>query len=182
MFYYTVPCNSCSLFLSPFALGLKKGHVWVCSVPSPEQTNWGGTSRKWGGTLKYTELFVYRNWYSDLVLQQLCAILKWGQQRFFISFRLKPIIALKIYIQQWMLLDVQPEFCYLGWTQSKFICQKIARFSPGVEQTNTTQAYHRRGIVSKYLVAVDGGLGAEPPAARRFLWFCCKKIPISTAF
>ena len=26
------------------------------AVPSPEQTKWGDTSRKWKGALKYTEL------------------------------------------------------------------------------------------------------------------------------
>ena len=37
-------------------------------------------------------------------------------------------------------------------------------------------------IVTKYLVTVDGGLGAVPPAAGRFVRFFSKKIEILTPF
>ena len=37
-------------------------------------------------------------------------------------------------------------------------------------------------IVIKYKVAMDGGLGAQPPAAGQFLWFCRKKEAIFTSF
>ena len=37
-------------------------------------------------------------------------------------------------------------------------------------------------IVMKYIVTVDGYLGAEPPAAGRFLWFCSKQEAIFTSF
>ena len=60
-----------------------------------------------------------------------------------------------------MLLDEPPEFCWKTWTKSKFFCPKIAKFSPRAEQTDVTQACHRRGIVTKYLVTMDGGLEEE---------------------
>ena len=37
-------------------------------------------------------------------------------------------------------------------------------------------------IVIKYKEAMDGGPGAQPPAAGRFLWFCRNKKAIFTSF
>ena len=39
-------------------------------VPSPDQTKWGGTSRKWGGTLKYTELLHIKTDISQLQIMR----------------------------------------------------------------------------------------------------------------
>ena len=41
-------------------------------------------------------------------------------------FRLRPTTAWKIYLQQWMLLDTQPGFCWEGLTKSKFFAQKLS--------------------------------------------------------
>ena len=60
-----------------------------------------------------------------------------------------------------MLPDVQPGFCW-GVNQNFFFCAKTAWFSPRAEQTNATLACHKRDIVTKYLVTVDGGGSPQP--------------------
>ena len=57
---------------------------------------------------------------------------------------------------------MQPGFCKEGEPKVNFIWTKTAWFSPRAEQTNATQACHRRNTVTKYLVTVDGGLRAQP--------------------
>ena len=47
---------------------------------------------------------------------------------------------------------------------------------------HVTNGHVTNGHVTKYLVSVDGGLGAEPPAAGQFLRFCSNKIAILTPF
>ena len=74
------------------------------------------------------------------------------------------------------------DFAKRGEPKLNCFCTKTAWFSPRAEQTDTTQACHRRDIVTKYLVAVYGGLRAEPQAAGQFLRICSKKIAILTPF
>ena len=63
-----------------------------------------------------------------------------------------------------------------------FFCTKTASFSPRAEQTDANQACHRRGIITKYLMTVYGGLRAEPQAAGPFSQIFCKKIAILKPF
>ena len=69
-----------------------------------------------------------------------------------------------------------------GVNQKKFVLHKILSFRPSAKQTDATQASHRRGIITKYLVIVDGAWECKPPAAGQFLWFCSQKLAILTQF
>ena len=124
--FHVVPVHK--LLMAIVAVVITKIHN-VTPVPSPERTNWGGTGRNWMGTKIYWT-FAYKNWFSYLVRLQVCAILKirhsclekqQGRRCFLYSlFPLRPIIAWKTYLQQRMLLDRQPEFCWNEWTKSTF--------------------------------------------------------------
>ena len=46
--------------------------------------------------------------------------------------------------------------------QKIFSLHKIVSFRPSAKQTDATQASHRRGIVTKYLVTVDGAWECSP--------------------
>ena len=105
---------------------------------SPEQPKWEGTSQKWGA-LK----FAYKNWF-QILYGTIMRNFKIRPPTFLSSFRLWPIIAWKIYLQQWMLPDVRPGFCWERLTKCKFFYTKTAWFSPRAEQTDATQACHRR--------------------------------------
>ena len=63
----------------------------------------------------------------------------------------------------------------------KHLAQKLPDVTP---MLNKLMALKRitDGIVTKYLVTVAGCVGAEPPAAGRFLQFRSKKIAILTPF
>ena len=56
----------------------------------------------------------------------------------------------------------------------KVFFPKIAWFIHRVERIDAAQVWRRRGIVSEYLVTVDRGLRAEPPAAGNFCDFAAK--------
>ena len=49
-----------------------------------------------------------------------------------------------------------------GMNQKKFFLHKIVSFRPSAKQTDGTQASHRRGIVTKYLMTVDGASERSP--------------------
>ena len=87
-------------------------------MPSPEQTKWGGTNGKWGGT---KNLLI-----KTTITATIMRNFKKRPAAFLSSFRLRTIIAWKIYLQQWMLPDVQLGFCLERWTKSKFFCTKTA--------------------------------------------------------
>ena len=59
--------------------------------------------------------------------------------------------------------------------QSFFLSKNCLIWTPRLNKL-MQPACHRRGIVTKYVVTVDGGLGAVPPASGRFLWYCSKQI------
>ena len=74
---------------------------------------------KRGGTSQKREAlnFAYENWSSDCTAT-IMRNFKIRPAAFLSSFRLRPIVAWKIYLQQWMLPDVQPKFLQEGWTKS----------------------------------------------------------------
>ena len=123
------------------------------TMPSPEQTKWRATSQKWGA-LK----FAYKNWSSYFVRLQLCAIS-------ISSFHLRPIIAWKIYLHQWSHQTYNQDFTKRGKPKTFFFfAQELPDLAPMLNKM--MQLKHvTNGHVTKYLVSVDGGLGAEPPAA-----------------
>ena len=55
-----------------------------------------------------------------------------------------------------------------GVDQKKFFLPKIVSFRPSAKQTDATQASHRRGIVTKYLVTVDGAWERSPQTLGNF--------------
>ena len=69
--------------------------------------------------------------------------------------------------------DAQSGFLLKGVNQKfvVFFWKKIVKFRPCAKQTDATQACHQKDIVTQYVMTMYGGLGAEPPAAGRFLWF-----------
>ena len=68
-----------------------------------------------------------------------------------------------------MVLDTQPRFCLVGRTKSKFFAQKLSDLGSVLNKPMQLKRVINMGIVIKYIVTVDGSLGAEPPAAGRFL-------------
>ena len=52
--------------------------------------------------------------------------------------------------------------------QKIFSLHKIVSFRPSAKQTDATQASHRRGIVTKYLVTVDGAWECSPQLLGNF--------------
>ena len=81
-----------------------------------------------------------------------------------------------------MLPDTQPGFCLEGWTKSKFFAQKLSDLGFVLTKPMQLKRVTNGGTVIKYKVTMDGGLGAQPPAAGRFLWLCRKKEAIFTSF
>ena len=132
-YFYSLPCSAVA------RANEVRGHY----------PNVGGTKINW--------TFAYKNWSSDLVRLQICATLKvlysklknsiYIRPAAFLSwFRLRPIIAWKIYLQQWILPKTQQGLCLEGWIKSKFLLRKnIVRFWFRAKQTDATQACHRRG-------------------------------------
>ena len=45
-----------------------------------------------------------------------------------------------------MLANAQPECCLEGKPKVNVFADKVSDFGPHAEQTNTTKAYHRRGL------------------------------------
>ena len=58
--------------------------------------------------------------------------------------------------------------------QKFFSLHKIVSFRPSAKQTDATQASHRRGIVTKYLVTVDGAWECSPRLLGNFYNFAAK--------
>ena len=67
-----------------------------------------------------------------------------------------------------MLPDTQPGFCQKERTKGKFFAQKLSDLGSMLNKLMQLKRVTNGGIVIKYIVTVDGGLGAEPSAAGQF--------------
>ena len=67
---------------------------------------------------------------------------------------------------------MQQAFAKRGEPKVNFFAPKLPDLA---EQTDATKGCYRRGIVTKYLETVDGGLGAEPLPLGEFCNFAGKK-------
>ena len=78
----------------------------------------------------------------------------------FSLFRLRPTTAWKIYLQQWMLPDTQPGFCWEGWAKSNFFAQKWSDLGSVLNKLmQQLERVTNGGVIIKYIVTVYGGLG-----------------------
>ena len=129
------------------------GTIHLHPVPSPVQTKRGGTIQKWGGT----KIWI-KNWFSDFVRLQLCAIFKIRPPSFLTSFRLRPIIAWK---------SIYCSDCYQTYNQDfakkgkpkKFFTQKLPNLAPVLNKLMQLKRVTDEQSLW-YLVTVDGGLAA----------------------
>ena len=92
---------------------------------------------------------------------------------FLSSFRLLPIIKLKNLSAVVITTRRTTTILLRKFERKVFCAPKLPDLSiPHAERIDAAQVCRRRGIVSEYLVTVDRGLRAEPPAAEQF---CSKK-------
>ena len=74
-----------------------------------------------------------------------------------------------------MLTDKQPGFCLEGRTKSKFFAQKLSDLGSELNKLMQFKRGTNGGIVVKYIVTVDGGLGGNPQLLGGFCDFAAKK-------
>ena len=89
-------------------------------------------------------------------------------------FGLRSIIARKNLSTAMNITTIATTILVKRVNQKIFFLHKIVSFKPSAKQTDATQASHRRGIVTKYLVAVDGAWECSPQLLGNFYNFAVK--------
>ena len=100
---------------------------------------------------------------------------KLGPAAFLSSFRLRPIVAWKIYFTAVNATRRANRILLRGVNQKQsFFAQKLPDLAPVLNKLIQLKRV-TNGTVTKHLVTVNKGLGADPPCATQFLQFCSKK-------